>query len=203
MSSSLILICVFAYSALLFFVVWLTSRNADNESYFIGPDISSQWVEEFSDLTDVDATRLSTGQTSETSAAYNQDFWQNLEEEWKELRDVAALRSLEDLELIFQVLHHGVDWIARSPQPKVVLDVLLVKCATAEVLAYANAAQSPSTVVETDRKSAVTPSAVDAQQIERRPERWMPSLPKRRSVRAATRPDLTHLEISRCCSPRR
>lgn len=42
MSSSLILICVVAYSALLFFVVWLTSRNADNESYFIG-NRSSRW----------------------------------------------------------------------------------------------------------------------------------------------------------------
>ncbi len=42
MSSTLILTCVVAYSALLFFVVWLTSRNADNESYFIG-NRSSRW----------------------------------------------------------------------------------------------------------------------------------------------------------------
>jgi len=42
MSSSLILTCVLAYSALLFFVVWLTSRKADNESYFIG-NRSSKW----------------------------------------------------------------------------------------------------------------------------------------------------------------
>src|SRR3982751_492972 len=42
MSSTLILSCVIAYSALLFFVVWLTSRNADNESYFIG-NRSSRW----------------------------------------------------------------------------------------------------------------------------------------------------------------
>src|SRR3954469_8980797 len=42
MSAQLILLCVVAYSALLFFVVWLTSRNADNESYFIG-NRSSRW----------------------------------------------------------------------------------------------------------------------------------------------------------------
>jgi len=42
MSSTLILSCVLAYSALLFFVVWLTSRKADNESYFIG-NRSSRW----------------------------------------------------------------------------------------------------------------------------------------------------------------
>jgi Na+/proline symporter len=41
-SSALILTCVVLYSALLFFVVWLTSRNADNESYFIG-NRSSRW----------------------------------------------------------------------------------------------------------------------------------------------------------------
>lgn len=42
MSPSLILLCVSAYSILLFYVVWRTSRNADNESYFIG-NKSSKW----------------------------------------------------------------------------------------------------------------------------------------------------------------
>jgi DNA polymerase-3 subunit gamma/tau len=64
------------------------------------------------------------------------------EEEWKELGSIAALRELEEIELIFQVLHHGLEWIARSPQPKVVLDVLLIKCATAEALIHADAPQS-------------------------------------------------------------
>lgn len=56
------------------------------------------------------------------------------EEEWNELKNTAALRPLEEIELIFQVLHHGLDWIARSTQPKIVLDILLVKCATADAL---------------------------------------------------------------------
>ncbi len=42
MTPTLILTVVALYSALLFFVVWLTSRNADNESYFIG-NKSSRW----------------------------------------------------------------------------------------------------------------------------------------------------------------
>lgn len=42
MSPSLILSCVIAYSALLFFVVWRTSRNADNDTFFIG-NKSSKW----------------------------------------------------------------------------------------------------------------------------------------------------------------
>ena len=42
MSSALILTVVLAYSVLLFAVVWITSRNADNQSYFIG-NKSSRW----------------------------------------------------------------------------------------------------------------------------------------------------------------
>ena len=42
MSPTLILTCVLAYSVMLFVVVWFTSRNADNESYFIG-NKSSRW----------------------------------------------------------------------------------------------------------------------------------------------------------------
>jgi DNA polymerase-3 subunit gamma/tau len=61
------------------------------------------------------------------------------EEEWKELTTITELRTLEEIELIFQVLHHGLEMIARSPQPKVVLDVLLVKCATADALVYTDA----------------------------------------------------------------
>ena len=56
------------------------------------------------------------------------------EDEWLELKRLSALRPLEEMEWIFQALHHGMDWIARSPQPKIVLDVLLIKCATAETL---------------------------------------------------------------------
>jgi Na+/proline symporter len=42
MSASLIFSCVIAYSALLFFITWLTSRKADNQSFFIG-NKSSKW----------------------------------------------------------------------------------------------------------------------------------------------------------------
>lgn len=42
MSPGLIFSCVMAYSALLFFITWLTSRKADNQSFFIG-NKSSRW----------------------------------------------------------------------------------------------------------------------------------------------------------------
>lgn len=68
------------------------------------------------------------------------------EEEWKELQAIAPSRTIEEIELIFQVLHHGLEWIARSPQPKTVLDVLVIKCATAEALICTtpNGAEAPS-----------------------------------------------------------
>jgi Na+/proline symporter len=42
MSSTVILICVLAYSLLLFAVTWWTSRGANNESYYVG-NRSSKW----------------------------------------------------------------------------------------------------------------------------------------------------------------
>ncbi|OFZ18795.1 MAG: DNA polymerase III, subunit gamma and tau [Bdellovibrionales bacterium GWB1_55_8] len=80
------------------------------------------------------------------------------EDEWKELRTIADSRSLEELELIFQVLHQGLDWVARSPQPKVVLDVLLIKCATADALVFADAPQTstvPTAQVATPPQTVV------------------------------------------------
>ena len=88
------------------------------------------------------------------------------EEEWKELEEVAPLRSIEEIELIFQVLHHGLEWIARSAQPKMVLDVLAIKCATADALVYIPSSDSapaqniPSSVSTTPAPTPqITPQA--------------------------------------------
>ena len=66
------------------------------------------------------------------------------ETEWDELKEIATHRSIEEIEMIFQVLHHGIDWIARASQPRVVLDVLIIKCATAKMLVFHGAAPSNS-----------------------------------------------------------
>jgi DNA polymerase-3 subunit gamma/tau len=55
-------------------------------------------------------------------------------EELGELKKITAHREIEEIELFFQAFQNGVEWIARSPQPKLVLEVLIVKCATAEAL---------------------------------------------------------------------
>lgn len=56
------------------------------------------------------------------------------EDEINELKAIAHLRSLEEVELFFQVFHHALELMARSPQPKILLNVLVIKCATAEAL---------------------------------------------------------------------
>ena len=76
------------------------------------------------------------------------------EEEWKEIQAISALRSIEEIELFFQVLHQGLEWIARSPQPKIVLDILLIKCATADALVYVSSqASSPPSAVSSQLKA--------------------------------------------------
>ncbi len=79
------------------------------------------------------------------------------DEEWTELTELAALRELSELELIFQALHQGVEWIARSPQPKIVLDVLLIKCALADAL------------VTVEAEGGATPQGSSGGQVTARP----------------------------------
>jgi DNA polymerase-3 subunit gamma/tau len=68
------------------------------------------------------------------------------ESEWQEIKVLSGLRELEELELIFQALHQGIEWIARSPQPKTVLDVLLIKCATAQALVSISSPAAPGSL---------------------------------------------------------
>ena len=90
------------------------------------------------------------------------------EEEWTELQSISELRPLEEMELIFQALHFGVESIARSPQPKIVLDVLLIKCALAEELVAVKAAirggasgtSGGGTGAKPTRPVAVTPAPI-------------------------------------------
>ncbi|OFZ81610.1 MAG: DNA polymerase III, subunit gamma and tau [Bdellovibrionales bacterium RIFOXYD1_FULL_53_11] len=66
------------------------------------------------------------------------------EDERESITALASMREIEEIELIFQVMHQGLDWIARSPRPKAVFDVLVVKCATAEALVSSTPAQQSS-----------------------------------------------------------
>lgn len=66
--------------------------------------------------------------------ASDQELQERSAEERKELDALAPLRPIEELELLFQVIHHGIESLARSPHPKIILDILLIKCAEAEGL---------------------------------------------------------------------
>ena len=60
------------------------------------------------------------------------------------LKELSPLRALEEMEMIFQALHYGIDWIARSPRPKMLLDVLVIKCARAQTLISIKDTQLPN-----------------------------------------------------------
>ncbi len=82
------------------------------------------------------------------------------EEEIKELKVLAELRTTAEIELFFQVFHHGLEALARSPQPKIVLNILIIKCSTAEALFSVDnkTSEIPSThSVTALKKPPVTP----------------------------------------------
>ncbi|MBL7715465.1 MAG: DNA polymerase III subunit gamma/tau [Bdellovibrionales bacterium] len=95
--------------------------------------------------------------SGESSASLSDDL---SPEEWAELKQILPLRSLSEIEIFFQVLHHGMDWIARSPQPKLVLDVLLIKCAAAPALQAVG--QGSTSGSGSAQKSVSTPLAPSA-----------------------------------------
>ena len=78
-------------------------------------------------------------------------------DEAAELKKIAAHRELEEIELFFQAFQNGIEWIARSPQPKLVLEVLIVKCASAEALVSISGMGGPGAGAISGAK---TPAAV-------------------------------------------
>lgn len=72
------------------------------------------------------------------------------QEEQTRARKLSELRPLEDLELIFQVFQQGSDWISRAPNPKIVLDLLIIKVATADMLV-------PVTKIESQKEVQAQP----------------------------------------------
>ena len=56
------------------------------------------------------------------------------DDELAQLKTLKNARVLEENELIFQVFHHGLDLLSRAAQPKLILDLLLVKTSLAEAI---------------------------------------------------------------------
>ena len=66
------------------------------------------------------------------------------DDEIKQLRGLIDLRELEEVELLFQVFHHGLDWLSRAAQPKLIFDLLVVKTSLAEALMKVGAETAPA-----------------------------------------------------------
>jgi DNA polymerase-3 subunit gamma/tau len=56
------------------------------------------------------------------------------DDELSQISKLISLRTLEENELIFQVFHHGLDLLSKAAQPKLVLDLLIIKTSLAEEL---------------------------------------------------------------------
>lgn len=79
-------------------------------------------------------------------------------DEYAEISKRAEVRTLEELELIFQAFHYAMESLARSPQPRLFLDILTIKCATAHALVQARALDAAAVTVT----PAVIPTATPA-----------------------------------------
>ena len=61
------------------------------------------------------------------------------DDELELIRGLSGLRGLEENELIFQVLHHGLELLSRAAQPKLIFDLLVIKSSLAEAIIPADA----------------------------------------------------------------
>ena len=89
-------------------------------------------------------------------------------EDWAALNKLSSARELEELEMIFQVFHYGYETLVRSPHPKVALDLILIKCATAEALVSISedrpvaAVSAPAVQATVQRPAYLPPKQVQA-----------------------------------------
>jgi DNA polymerase III subunit gamma/tau len=83
------------------------------------------------------------------------------EAELKQYQEILPFRSLEEIELFFQVFHHGFEALGRSPTPRLWLEVLILKCAAADALVPVRSPH-PTTPSPTDpspsRRSPLSPN---------------------------------------------
>ena len=98
------------------------------------------------------------------------------DDEIAQITTLHSVRALEENELIFQVYHHGLDLLSRAAQPKLVLDLILIKTALAE------------TIVKLEDGEAVKSSAPSAPRRAPRPSEPVSPLVTMASVPAAASP---------------
>lgn len=60
------------------------------------------------------------------------------------LQGLLPLRPLEENELIFQVLHHGLELLSKAAQPKLIFDLIAVKTSLAEAIIAVEPSQTPA-----------------------------------------------------------
>ncbi|MBI3555112.1 MAG: DNA polymerase III subunit gamma/tau [Deltaproteobacteria bacterium] len=88
-----------------------------------------------------------------------------------DLKSLLHERSLDDLDMLFRLLNHGLEDVARSAIPKMVMDVLVIKMASSEELISLADIKSPESIggsgggsrSETGKLSAAQPAVTQGQ----------------------------------------
>lgn len=71
----------------------------------------------------------------------------------EDLKGLIQERSLDDLDMLFRLLNHGLEDVARSSIPKMVLDALIIKMASAEELVQVSDLDTPPRTTESPDES--------------------------------------------------
>jgi DNA polymerase-3 subunit gamma/tau len=82
------------------------------------------------------------------------------DDEIAQIKSLKSIRALEENELIFQVYHHGLDLLSRAAQPKLILDLLLVKTALAETIVKLEEGEAAHSALAPRRAARPSESAV-------------------------------------------
>jgi DNA polymerase-3 subunit gamma/tau len=91
------------------------------------------------------------------------------DDELTQLKTQINAREIEEIELIFQVYHHGLDLLSRAAQPKLIFDLLVIKTALADALVKVGA-QNLSEAAATPRRAARPEVSVEAPAPVKTPE---------------------------------
>lgn len=87
------------------------------------------------------------------------------DDELEQLRTLVSARPLEENEMIFQVFHFGIDTLAKASQPKLVMDLLVVKTALAEVLVPLDGVQTERPEQPRPHQAPAPAPALKAQEV--------------------------------------
>ena len=97
----------------------------------------------------------------QNQSSVNLDILELPDTDIADLRSLVGVRSTQDLDMLFSMLNHGLEDIARSPIPRTVTDILIIKMSTATELLALNRLEEKQlnlSVTTVTDKVSITPA---------------------------------------------